>query len=95
MFCLGVSIDPLVGVKPLEASVNLAPLPADIGHGNPSMARLAGRTTGTADPTGLIDVSDLVVSAIPGDYKLSVTLTDFPTVCLSVACIQSSHYIAV
>ncbi len=43
--------------------------------------QVTGHITGTADNTGLILESDLVIVAVPGDYVLSFTLTDFPLVC--------------
>ncbi len=51
-------------------------LPADA-----KSPQLTGHTTGTANNTGLILESDLVMVTVPGIYNLSFTLTDFPSVC--------------
>ena len=59
---------------------------------NATAPRLTGHTTGTADSTGFIVVSDLVVVAEPGDYILAVTLTDFPLVCPLASC-TCSYYV--
>lgn len=74
-------MDPAIGVAPLQAAVTLATVNATTNN-DPSVAQLTGRTSGTADAKGLIIVPDLVVSAVPGLYNLSVSLTDFPMVCV-------------
>lgn len=45
-----------------------------------SAPRLTGHTTGTADNTGLINVTDFLIVAEAEEYILSFTLTDFPMV---------------
>lgn len=62
----------------LEVTVSVVlPAPADV-----SALQLTGHTTGTADKTGLINVTDFVIVAEAEEYGLSFTLTDFPLVCL-------------
>ena len=78
----GVTIDRAIGLAPLQAAVTLATVNATTSD-DPSVAQLTGRTTGTADAKGLIIVPDLLVSAVPGLYNLSVSLTDFPMVCVT------------
>ena len=84
--CAGVSTDPPIDVTPLKAIVKIVALPSVVGDNASSLgeARLTAGTTGTADASGLVTVLDLVVSATPGLYNLSVTLPDFPLVSLSV-----------
>ena len=65
-------------VSALEATVSVSPvvaLPADA-----TPLRLTGHTTGTGDNTGLILVSAFEIVAVPWDYNVSFSLTDFPLV---------------
>lgn len=74
----GVLTD-LASVSALEATVNVSAalaLPA-----NTTAPQLTGHITRTADNTGLILESDLVIVGAPRIYILSFTLTDFPSVC--------------
>ena len=91
--CVGVSTNPPGGVAPLQATVSLATVPATAD--DPFVARLTGRTTGTADAFGLIVIPDLVASVIPGEYNLSVTLTGFPLVCLLLHLYPRKHGVQV
>ena len=62
----------------LEATVSVSPavaLPADA-----TPLRVTGHTTGTGDSTGLILVSAFEIVAVPWDYNVSFSLTDFPLV---------------
>ena len=61
----------------LAAAVSVSPaVPADV-----TPLRLTGHTTGTGDNTGLILVSAFGIVAVPGDYDVSFSLTDFTLVC--------------
>ncbi len=80
----------------MTASVSVAPVNA-IGTGA-DRPLLEGQYQATADPFGNIDISDLLLVAAPGDYRLSVSLLEFPQVSLSLAyfhaalCLQCCHY---
>lgn len=73
MLHAGVSTNS-TGISALEVTVAV-PSPAGV-----SAPRLTGHTTGTANNTGLINVTDFVIVAEAEDYILSFTLTDFPMV---------------
>ena len=92
LFSVGVSTDSPIDVTPLKAVVRIAALSPVVGGGPSSLgeARLTAGTTGRADAFGLIMVPDLVVSAVPGLYNLSVTLTDFPLVRRSGICLHGT-----
>ncbi len=80
----------------MTASVSVAPVNA-IGTGA-DRPLLEGQYQATADPFGNINISDLLLVAAPGDYRLSVSLLQFPEVSLSLAyshaarCLQCCHY---
>ncbi|KAL0046985.1 hypothetical protein WJX82_003591 [Trebouxia sp. C0006] len=62
----------------LEATVSVSPA-VDLPAGARPL-RLTGHTTGTGDPKGLILVSAFEIVAVPWDYNVSFSLTDFPLV---------------
>jgi len=62
----------------LEATVSVSPAAALPEDATP--LRLTGNTTGTGDNTGLILVSAFGIAAVPGDYDVLSSLTDFPSV---------------
>jgi hypothetical protein len=73
----------------LEATVSVSPavaLPADA-----TPLRLTGHTTGTGDSTGLILVSAFEIVAVPWDYNVSFSLTDFPLVCPLALHVHAVH----
>ncbi len=73
----------------LEATVSVSPavaLPADA-----TPLRLTGHTTGTGDNTGLILVSAFEIVAVPWDYNVSFSLTDFPLVCPLALHVHAVH----
>lgn len=41
---------------------------------------LQGQTQAEADESGVMRIDDMILSAIPGDYALAVTLPDYPQV---------------
>ena len=41
---------------------------------------LQGQTQAEADESGVMRIEDMILSAIPGDYALAVTLPDYPQV---------------
>ena len=41
---------------------------------------LQGQTQAEADESGVLRIDDMILSAIPGDYALAVTLPDYPQV---------------
>jgi len=65
-----LALEAIVSVSPAEA------LPEDA-----TPLRLTGNTAGTGDNTGLILVSAFGIAAVPGDYDVSFSLTNFPSVC--------------
>jgi len=65
----------------------------DLPAGSKSV-RLTGHTAGTANNTGLILVSAFGIVAVPWDYNVSFTLTDFPLVCPLASCTCSKHVCA-
>ncbi len=63
---------------PLRASINVKTLmtpPYDI-----PAPFLQGQTQAEADESGVMRIDDMILSAIPGDYALAVTLPDYPQV---------------
>lgn len=52
--------------------------------GNGSDPLLYGQTEAYADPFGVITITDMMLSAVPGAYTLMVSLLDYPTTQVSV-----------
>jgi hypothetical protein len=73
----------------LEATVSVSPA-VDLPAGATPL-RLTGHTTGTGDPKGLILVSAFEIVAVPWDYNVSFSLTDFPLVCSLALHVHAVH----
>ncbi len=71
------SANPIVSA--LAATVSVSPA-VDLPAGATPL-RLTGHTTGTGDNTGLILVSAFEIVAVPWEYNVTFSLTDFPLVC--------------
>ncbi|KAL0021752.1 hypothetical protein WJX79_003206 [Trebouxia sp. C0005] len=63
----------------LRASVSLATAGNNSSSGNGSDPLLYGQTEAYADPFGVITITDMMLSAVPGAYTLMVSLPDYPT----------------
>ncbi|DBA81321.1 TPA: hypothetical protein ACH3X2_006929 [Trebouxia sp. C0005] len=63
----------------LRASVSVATAGNNSSSGNGSDPLLYGQTEAYADPFGVITITDMMLSAVPGAYTLMVSLPDYPT----------------